>query len=255
MAMKPILEVCVDNIKSALAAAEGGAGRIELCASLREGGLTPPHGLIKRVIAKLAPFSCKVHVMIRPRAGDFLYSSDELLIMEDDIRNCKHLGAHGVVFGFLTRNGTIDRDKVCYFVKLCKELELDMTFHRAFDLCFDLTDALHNLIECQVPRLLTSGGHASAELGALALKGLVEAAQGQIIVMAGAGITPDNIKKIIEKTRVDEVHGSMKCDELSNMLYRPRHLSLSSESIKDYVWWTTDETKVQEAMKAIHEQQ
>ena len=118
--MSWILEVCVDSVESAIAAEQGGADRIELCSSLLEGGVTPSHGLIQQVCRALS--TCKVHVLIRPRGGDFLYSESEIGVIKQDILLAASIGAHGIVLGFLTPAGTIDVNLTGYFVDLCSAL-------------------------------------------------------------------------------------------------------------------------------------
>lgn len=118
--MSLTLEVCVDSLESAVAAEQGGADRIELCSSLGEGGITPSHGLLQQVCRTLN--NCRVHVLIRPRGGDFLYSESEVAAIKEDILHATSLGAHGVVLGFLTPQGTVDVNLTGYFVELCSAL-------------------------------------------------------------------------------------------------------------------------------------
>ena len=196
-----ILEVCVDSVESALAAQEGGAGRVELCADLEHDGTTPGITMIKSVREQV---SLKVHVMIRPRAGDFCYSDVEFEVMKRDIQEAKKLGVDGLVFGLLTSDGKIDAARTTILVEMARPLS--STFHRAFDETVDLFAALLELTRLGVDRVLTSGGKPSVEAGIQTLAGLVRKAGSSIIVLAGGGITLENVTDIVEQTGVDEVH-------------------------------------------------
>ncbi|MDO7874267.1 copper homeostasis protein CutC [Hymenobacter sp. ASUV-10] len=199
------LEICANSVQSALAAQAGGAHRIELCQSLEQGGITPSYGLIRQVRALL---QIPVFVLIRPRPGDFVYDAHELAIMQADIVACRELGCDGVVLGALTPAGRID-------VPRCRELvalahSLPVTFHRAFDDCADLAQALEDVIATGCQRLLTSGGQASAEAGQAALAALVQQAAGRLHIMPGAGISPANLTALAAHTGVQEFHASAR---------------------------------------------
>ena len=195
------LEVCVDSAESAVAAQRGGAGRIELCADLEHGGTTPSSSVIRSVRESV---SLKVHVMIRPRAGDFCYSGAEFDSMKRDILEMKGLGVDGLVFGILTSTGTIDTARTGILLELARPLSV--TYHRAFDETVDLIAALSELAHLGVDRVLTSGGSPSVEAGVQTLAALVRKAGSSIKVLAGGGITLENVADIVEKTNVDEVH-------------------------------------------------
>ncbi|MCX6144025.1 MAG: copper homeostasis protein CutC [Ignavibacteriales bacterium] len=196
-----ILEVCVDSVESAVAAQRGGAGRIELCADLEHGGTTPSIDMIRSVREQV---SLKVHVMIRPRTGDFCYSKAEFEVMKRDVQESKKLGIDGLVFGILTSNGTIDTARTKILLEMARLLSV--TFHRAFDETVDLFAALSELTQLGVDRVLTSGGKPSVETGVQTLADLVRKAGSSIKVLAGGGITVENVADVIEKTNVDEVH-------------------------------------------------
>jgi copper homeostasis protein len=198
-----LLEVAANSAASAFAAQAGGAGRVELCASLGEGGVTPSHGTIVRAREGLTIPLC---VLIRPRAGDFLYEGAELAATLDDIAHCRSLGCDGVVVGALTPDGEVDRDACARFVEAASGM--GVTFHRAFDLVADQAQALEALIDLGFERVLTSGGMPSAMAGASLLSRLVAQAGGRITVMPGAGIHPDNIAALRELTRAREFHAS-----------------------------------------------
>jgi copper homeostasis protein len=199
-----MLELCVDSAASALAAQRGGASRIELCSNLRDGGTTPHAQLIATTRTK---FVGAVHVMIRPRPGDFCYSDNEFEIMQRDVLLAKELGANGVVFGILQESGVIDRERTKCLVELARPLST--TFHRAFDLSPDLDHALEATIEAGVNRILTSGGAATAVDGLATIAGLVARAGNRVAIMAGGGIREHNVRRIIAEGRVREIHANL----------------------------------------------
>jgi copper homeostasis protein len=200
-----LLEVAASSVASAFAAQAGGAGRVELCASLDEGGVTPSHGTI--VLAREG-LAIPLYVLIRPRAGDFVYEDAELAATLNDIAHCRSLGCDGVVVGALTPDGDVDRDACARFVEAANGM--GVTFHRAFDLVADKAATLEALIDLGFERVLTSGGMPSAVAGASLLSRLVTQAAGRITVMPGAGIEPGNIAALRELTRAREFHASAK---------------------------------------------
>ncbi len=201
MGGKSIVEVCIDSVESAIAAQDGGAARVELCAALNEGGLTPSAGMIELVRKNI---DIKLHVMMRPRPGDFFYSDLEIETMLRDIEVAKRLGADGVVIGVLNRDYTVDGVRVKRLVELARPLSV--TFHRAFDEARDQTAAMEEIVRLGIDRILTSGGQASISGGLSTVKKLVEESRGRIAIMAGAGITMQNVRKIVSQTGVKEVH-------------------------------------------------
>jgi copper homeostasis protein len=198
-----LLEVAANSVASAVAAQTGGAGRVELCASLDQGGVTPSHGTIVLARKRL---TIPLYVLIRPRAGDLVYGDAELAAMLDDIAHCRSLGCDGVVVGALTPEGEVDREACARFIDAANGM--GVTFHRAFDLVADQARALEALIDLGFERVLTSGGKPSAAAGALLLSRLVAQAGGRIIVMPGAGIDPDNVAALRDVTRAREFHAS-----------------------------------------------
>jgi copper homeostasis protein len=204
------IEICVGDVESAIAAEVGGADRIELCDSLAVGGTTPSAGTIAEACRWL---SIPVHVLIRPRGGDFIYSERELAVMRHDIEAAKALGAAGVVLGILTRDATIDRDRTAALIAAARPLTV--TFHRAIDQTQDRGNALDTLVALGVERLLTSGGRCSALEGASSIANLVAHARDRIAVMACGGISAENLQTVARETRVGEVHiGSAVCREV-----------------------------------------
>lgn len=201
MKYKIKVEVCVDSVESAVAAEQGGADRVELCDNLMEGGTTPSFASIE--IARNL-LNIGLHVIIRPRGGDFLYSNLEFEIMKRDIEICKEIGVDGVVFGILDENGEIDVERNRELIGLAKPLSV--TFHRAFDVTFDAVKSLETLIKLGVERVLTSGQEATAFEGLENIAELVECAKDRIIIMACGSLTERNVRKFVEKTKVREVH-------------------------------------------------
>lgn len=198
-----LLEIAADGLRSALAAEAGGADRVELCAGLANGGVTPSIGVIA-VVSSVLPLP--VHVLIRPRAGDFCYSQAEIRVMQYDIGQCARLGCHGIVIGALDTAGDVD-------LKTCRDLiaaagSMSITFHRAFDAVRDRQAALEAVIGLGCKRVLTSGGSASAPEGAAGIAAVVRQAAGRIGVIAGAGIRPEHVRELIAATGVREIHAS-----------------------------------------------
>ena len=189
MSNKSKIEICANSVESAVKAQQGGAYRVELCAGIPEGGTTPSFGEIR--MARQLLQQTKLHIIIRPRGGDFLYSPLEQEIMLHDIKVARQLGADGVVFGCLTADGKVDVEAM---EKLMNAVgDMSVTFHRAFDMCRNPQEALEQIIELGCHRILTSGQEATAEKGIPLLKELVELADERIIIMPGCGVNPKNI--------------------------------------------------------------
>ncbi len=208
-------EVCANGVESCLAAQEGGADRVELCAGIPEGGTTPSYGEIK--VARKLLTATRLHVIIRPRGGDFLYTPLEIERMEADIDAARELGADGVVFGCLTPDGDIDIEANRTLMKHCKGMAV--TFHRAFDRCRDPKCAIEQLVQIGFDRVLTSGQQPTALQGTALLGQINEQAAGRITILAGCGVNEDNIKRIAEATGVHEFHFSARVAVKSRMQY------------------------------------
>jgi copper homeostasis protein len=196
-----LVEACVDAIDAAIEAERGGAGRLELCGELLQGGVTPSAGLIGAVRDRV---EIPLFVLIRPRTGDFLYSADERLVMLRDIVIAKSLGADGVVVGALTSDGDVDIDTTRTLIDAARPLRV--TFHRAFDFARNQAEALDALLMLGVDRVLTSGGASSALDGAAALKRLVARAGDAMTILAGGSITAANVADVVRLSGVREVH-------------------------------------------------
>ena len=204
--MNILLEICANSISSAIAAQEGGANRIELCSALSVGGLTPGYGTIKEAKRLL---SIPIHVLIRPREGDFCYSNNELEVIIEDINAAKDLGADGIVCGALDRRGNIDVKVMERVMKAAQGLSF--TFHRAFDVCSNPYSAIDLLIEMGINTLLTSGQAVTAEEGIGLIKELVTIAQPKgVTIMPGCGLHSLNIAQVVQATGANAVHLSAK---------------------------------------------
>ena len=197
-----ILEVCANSYESAINAEKGGTHRIELCENLAVGGLTPNFELAKKVISEL---NIPVFILIRPRDGDFNYSHEEFEQIKNDIILFKDLGCKGIVSGILTKNNNIDTPRTRKLIELSKPLEF--TFHRAFDEATNPIEALYELIELKVNRLLTSGQKSTAIEGIELIKKLTTISNKKIIIMPGSGVNSDNILEF-KKIGSKEIHGS-----------------------------------------------
>lgn len=214
------IEIVVYNIESALKAQEGGADRIELCDNPGDGGTTPSYGTIELVRQNV---NLDVYVMIRPRGGDFYYSSYEFHSMKRDISQCQKLSVDGIVFGILSTDGTIDK-------KRCKELiaqarPLKVTCHRAFDMTRDPFEALEDCIEAGFDRILTSGQRAVASEGANLIGELIRKAEGRIAIMPGSGVNENTVEAIISKSGATEIHFSATAFRDSSMVFKNTHIA------------------------------
>ncbi|MDL2264990.1 copper homeostasis protein CutC [Parabacteroides sp. OttesenSCG-928-G21] len=222
--MKRIIEICANSAQSCVEAEAGGAARVELCAAIPEGGTTPSYGEIRT--AQELTSTIAIHVIIRPRGGDFLYSETEVSAMLQDIELCKQLNVQGVVFGCLTKEGDIDVKLLHRLVNAAKPLSV--TFHRAFDVCRDPFLALEQIIEAGCDRILTSGQQANAVEGIPLIAELVKRAGNRIIIMPGCGVRESNITLIEAQTGAKEFHTSARKIIHSSMEYRNENVSMGS---------------------------
>lgn len=241
-----ILENCANSALSAFEAQRGGAYRVELCENLHEGGTIPALAQIELTRELL---TIKLHVLIRPRGGDFLYNRQEVDLMERSIRHCGQAGCNGVVVGMLNADGSVDVNRCVGLVTLAKEYGMSVTFHRAFDRCNDLERGLEQVISMGCDRLLTSGGYPTAIEGADTIKRLIEQAGDRIVIMPGAGITEYNIGSLVRKTGLKEFHGSFTSPVAGGMCF---HSTTIDDSRAESGWLMTDAKRVRMAVEAAN---
>jgi copper homeostasis protein len=210
-----IIEIATSDYPTTAAAVAGGADRIELCAGLSEGGITPSQGMIRKC---REAFSVQLFPIIRPRGGDFHYSDEELEVMLEDICLCRELACDGVVLGLLKKDGSLPRKKLAKLVNAAYPMEV--TFHRAFDRCRDPFAMLEDLVEAGVQRILTSGQKPVATEGAALIKELIAAADDRIILMPGSGVRAGNIRSLADETGATEFHSSLRSKQSSAMEFR-----------------------------------
>lgn len=217
-------EICANSVASCIAAQEGGADRVELCAGIPEGGTTPSYGMIKTARESI---TIGLNVIIRPRGGDFLYSKEEILEMVYDIRMARELGADGLVFGCLRPDGSVDKDAVKVLMEAAGDTPV--TFHRAFDHSHDPFQAMEDIGELGCARILTSGCRPTALEGAPLLRRLVEKAGDKIIIMPGCGVREGNIAEIARLTGAREFHFSAREPVESGMIFRNPDVAMGNE--------------------------
>ena len=217
-------EICANSVASCIAAQEGGADRVELCAGIPEGGTTPSFGMIRTAREAI---DIALNVIIRPRGGDFLYSKDELKEMLYDIQAARQLGADGLVFGCLTPEGEVDLEAMRPLMEAAGDTPV--TFHRAFDHTSDPFKALEDIISLGCSRILTSGCRPTALEGAPLLAQLVEKAGDRIIIMPGCGVRENNIAEIARLSGAREFHFSARESVESGMIFRNPEVAMGSE--------------------------
>ena len=234
-----LLEICIDSVESAIKAEKAGADRLELCENLLQGGVTPSAGKILRVIQAV---TIPVRVLIRPRAGNFLYSKDELAVIADDIKFCATTDCEGIVVGALTNDYEIEEELLNHWKSLAGHKEL--VFHRAFDLTKNPHGACQKLINAGFDTVLTSGQQNTAEEGLSVLKALQREYGSEINLLAGGGVRASNISKIQENTGISHFHSSAKV-----LIEGSMSVSMSSSSIAEQIF-TVDSNEIRQ-MKAI----
>lgn len=244
-------EICANSVESCLAAQEGGADRVELCAGIPEGGTTPSYGEIK--LARKLLTKTKLHVIIRPRGGDFLYTPLELERMEEDIRICRELGVDGVVFGCLTEEGEVDKEANRRLVELARPMSV--TFHRAFDRTADPMKALEDIISLGCNRILTSGQQPKAIDGISLLaqleKKLKEYPLPPIQLLAGSGVNEENIRQIFDATGIHEYHFSARVNVVSKMKHYNHKVYMGAKGADESNSLVTSAEKVRNTIKQL----
>jgi len=233
------LEICVDSVESAIAAERGGAQRVELCSDLLEGGITPSAGLLALVRQRI---EIGLFVMIRPRGGDFYYTDAEFEVMEEDIRRAREGGADGIIVGVLDQQAHVDVERTRQLVELAGPLPV--TFHRAIDMTPDPCAALKDVTETGAARVLTSGGAGKVTEGVSVVARMVAAAGERIRVVAGGGITPETIVRVVESTGASEFHASLRSARPSPMEFHRRHVQMGEVRDREYLRFVVEEEKV-----------
>ena len=243
----PLIEICVEGVDGLIAAQEAGADRVELCASLIEGGITPSFGTVRRALeVATIPF----HVIVRPRGGDFLYSEEEFASMVDDVVELKRLGVAGVVIGCLNADGTIDEARMTALVEAADDI--NVTSHRAFDMTRDPFEALEALIRCGIGRVLTSGQRDTAEEGIALLRDLVAAAGDRIIILGCGGLEHADIAAVRDATGLREMHFAALHDLPSRMIYRNPNVGMGGTDVdREYRTTITDQARVARTLTAV----
>lgn len=246
--MKYKIEICANSVASCLQAQKGGAYRVELCAGIPEGGTTPSYG--ETAVARQL-LDIKLNIIIRPRGGDFLYSEVEHQAMLHDIEMAKKLGVDGVVIGCLKANGTIDMERNKELIDAAKGM--NVTFHRAFDMCKDPFESLEQIISLGCDRVLTSGQQPTAIEGVSLLAELVAKANSRIIIMPGSGVNEENIATIAAETKATEFHFSAREPIDSKMEYRNPNLKMGGTvvSIDEFIQNITDAEKVRRTIDKL----
>ena len=248
MAADFVLEACVDSLDSALAAKEGGATRLELCANLLIGGTTPMPSLVRRVKAATG---LPTHALLRPRFGDFLYTGEEFSLLLEDAAALLEAGADAIVSGFLTPAGDLDRQRLAQLVELCHRAGKRFTLHRAFDVCRDPFAALEAARALGLSTILTSGQAPSAPEGAALLRRLVEAAGPELEILVGAGVTPENLPALAAATGARAFHLSGKRVLDSRMTFRREGVPMGLPGFSEFALWQTDAGVIRRARSAL----
>jgi copper homeostasis protein len=244
--MQPItFELCAENIEACLAAHAGGADRIELCAALNRGGLTPSHGLICDAVRKSG---LPIHVLLRPREGDFIYTAAEFEVMYEDMKHARSLGASGVVLGLLNIDGTVDVERTREIVEMSGSLEV--TFHRAFDYAASREQALEDVIAAGCRRILTSGGERDLIRGAGSVARLVKQADGRIGIAVGGGLRLNNAAAVARATGARHFHGSVRQRVASPVIYKDSR-ALKEEGFSSETRFIVDSNDVRQIIENL----
>ena len=243
------LEICLNGVESAIAAENGGAHRVELCDNLMEGGTTPSMGTLEVVREAI---DIDIMAMIRPRGGDFLYSEREFKCMQQDIKHFRDTGINGVVFGMLNSNGTIDIERTKALIDLARPLQI--TFHRAFDMSRDAYQALDQLLECGVDRILTSGHAPTAMAGLDMITALQKRAGDACIILPAVDIHAQNARKIADTAKLKELHigSNVETFKASAMQYQNQSVSMGDDtSLPEYAVSQTNSDLVAEILSIL----
>lgn len=244
-----ILEGCVDSVESAVTAWEAGAGRLELCANLMIGGTTPSLAAFRQV-KRLC--RVPVHVLIRPRPGDFCYTKQEFALIREEISIFRKEGADGIVIGILKPDGRLDLERMKLLMEDAQGMSV--TLHRAFDVCADPYEALEQAAALGIHTILTSGGRANCIEGIQCLGKLMSQADGQIRIMAGGGVDASVIPRLFWEAGIRDFHMSGKMICQSPMTYRKGDVHMGAEGFGEYELWRADGERFREAARILDQQ-
>ncbi|MBW5383935.1 copper homeostasis protein CutC [Brachyspira pilosicoli] len=245
--MNKKIEICVDSVESCINAERGGADRLELCGNMFEGGTTPSYGVLQLAREKV---NTPIYAMVRPRGGDFCYNDIEFEIMKREIKLMKELKIDGIVFGILTKEGKVDKERCSKLLDLWGTNKA--TFHRAIDVSSNLNEACEDIISLGFERILTSGGEANVMSGIIKLKELVEKYNDKIIIMPGSGINERNIEYINDTVKANEYHMTANKTVESVMQYRNENVFMgASLRPPEFSVKYTDENKVKNIKSKI----
>ncbi|MDO6992865.1 copper homeostasis protein CutC [Brachyspira innocens] len=241
------IEICVDSVESCINAEKGGADRLELCGNMFEGGTTPSYGVLELAREKV---NIPIYAMVRPRGGDFCYDDTEFEIMKREIKLMKELKIDGIVFGILTKEGRVDKERCSTLLELWGSSK--STFHRAIDVSCDLNKACEDIISLGFERILTSGGEANVMNGIIKLKELVSKYNDKIIIMPGSGINERNIEYIKDALKANEYHMTANKTVNSLMEYRNENVFMGAAlRASEFSIKYTDENKVKNIKSKI----
>lgn len=243
-----ILETCVDSVESALAAANGGASRLELCSNLVIGGTTPSPWLFEEIRKRT---DIRIHALIRPRFGDFCYTDAEFSIIKRAVEDFRKMGSEGVVIGILNSDGTLHMDRMKELMEAAGDMSV--TLHRAFDVCKDPIETMEQAISLGIDTILTSGQQNTSLLGAELLKELHKKSNGRIVIQAGGGVNAEVIRQLHALTGLEAYHMSGKKSIDSEMEYRKEGVNMGLPVLSEYEVWRTDEESVRAAKKVLEE--
>lgn len=246
--MKKLLEVCVDSVESAVIAQEGGADRLEVCSNLIIGGTTPGVSQFKQIRKAC---DIRLNVLIRPRFGDSLYTEPEFLMIEEDIRMFRGLGADGVVVGCLKPDGNLDLERMAK-LRDCAD-GMHMTLHRAFDVCKDPYQALSEAVSLHVDTILTSGQEADCVKGKEVIQKLIEQAEDKINILAGSGVNAGVIRRLSAEIHAAQFHMSGKEIVNSGMTYRNERVNMGVEGMNEFEIFRTAKEEVARARTFLYE--
>ena len=244
--MSYVLEACVDSVKSAIEAEKGGAQRVELCSNLIIGGTSPGAALFRQVRKHTG---LKIRVLLRPRFGDFCYDDYEFEMMKEDVAMYRDLGADGIVTGILKPDGTFDVERMQELVEIAGNT--DVALHRAFDVCRNPQETLEQAAELGIKTILTSGQKNSAWEGRDLIKEMVELSAGRIEILAGAGISPETIEKLVPYTGTMSYHMSGKVTLDSRMEFRRDGVNMGFPGFSEYEIWQTDSENIRKAVEVL----